>query len=112
MDLKLFFGISAGVLMVSSFIPYFSGITKGHTAPHSYTWLIWSITQSLAAVLIFQGGGGIFSALSVGAVAFLALLVFLASLTKDHDHIQAFDSLILVVALMATILWWRLDNAI
>lgn len=110
MDLKIFLGISAGVLTVSSFIPYFSSILTGRTAPHSYTWLIWSITQSLAAVVIFHGGGGIFSSLSVGAGALLSLVVFLASLTRGTEHIHAFDSVILIVALLATILWWRFDH--
>lgn len=110
MDLKIFLGISAGVLTVSSFIPYFSSILTGRTTPHSYTWLIWSITQGLAAVVIFQGGGGIFSALSVGAGALLSLVVFLTSLTKGTEHIHVLDSVILLVALLATILWWRFNH--
>lgn len=110
MDLKIFLGIGAGVLLIGSFVPYFAGIIKGHTAPHSYTWLIWSITQTLAAVVIFEAGGGLFSALSVGSVAALSLLVFLASVTRGTEHIHVFDSIILVVALVATVLWWQLDN--
>lgn len=112
MDLKFFLGICAVVLLAGSFIPYFQGMVRGHTVPHSYTWLIWAITQSLAALAIYEGGGGALAAISVGLVAVMSLAVFVFSLRMSRSHLHIFDRLILIIALIATGVWWFFDHPV
>ena len=58
MDIKLILGIITVVLVVPTFYPYIRDIILRKTEPHTYTWLIWTILQSIGVYAGFQDGGG------------------------------------------------------
>jgi hypothetical protein len=110
MDISVFLGIFGGVLIAGSFIPYIRDILKADTEPHVYTWFIWSVTQAIAALAIFQGDGGLFAALSVASGAILSFVVFLMSFKHGTKNISDFDTVTLIIALLAIVMWWKLDH--
>lgn len=105
MDYKLIFAGISILLGTYAFFPYLRDTIRGKTQPHSYTWLIWSLTQGTAAVGMFYGGGGIgMLAFAIGAV--FVFVTFLFSLKYGTKNITPFDTVLLVVALLAIFLWW------
>jgi len=78
MDIKILFAVIATVLGILAFLPYFRDMFKLRTKPHTYTWLIWTLTQGTAVVAIWVGGGG-WGALSLTVGLLLVFGVFLFS---------------------------------
>jgi hypothetical protein len=110
MNISLILGLIGGSLIAGSFIPYIRDILKADTEPHVYTWFIWSITQAIASVAILEGDGGLFAALSIASGALLSFVVFIMSFKHGTKNITAFDTTTLVIALLATFVWWKLDH--
>jgi hypothetical protein len=110
MNLSFILGIIGGLLIAGSFIPYIRDILKADTEPHVYTWFIWSVTQAIAALAIFEGDGGLLAALSIGSGAILSFIVFLMSFKHGTKNITRFDTTTLIVALLAIVMWWKLDH--
>ncbi len=105
MDPKIIFAVVSILLGTYAFFPYLRDTIRGKTQPHSYTWLIWSLTQGTAAFGIFYGGGGIGGlAFAIGAV--FVFITFLFSLKYGTKNITSFDTILLIVALLAIFLWW------
>lgn len=109
-ELKIFFGGLASVLLILGFIPYFQDIFKKQTKPHIYTWLIWSITQGTALAALITGEGGAFASLGVASSALLTMFVFFLSFKFGTKDITRSDTLTLVAALTAVLVWWQLNN--
>lgn len=100
-----------GLLSIGAFIPYIWDTVKGRTEPHVYTWIIWLITQGTAVAGILHGGGGFGAAgLTVG----LALVAFtlLLSFKYGTRNITRSDTVILIAALAAVLVWWQLDQPV
>lgn len=110
MDMTIVLGIIGGLLIAGSFVPYIRDILKADTEPHVYTWFIWSITQAIAAYAIFEGDGGLFAALSVASGGILSFVVFLMSFKHGTKNISDFDTATLIIALLAVVMWWKLDH--
>jgi hypothetical protein len=110
MNITLILGLIGGGLIAGSFIPYIRDILKADTEPHVYTWFIWSITQAIASLAILEGDGGLFAALSIASGAVLSFVVFIMSFKHGTKNITAFDTTTLVIALLATFVWWKLDH--
>lgn len=110
LDIKLVFAILAGlVIIIGAYLPYFRDMLRGTTKPHAYTWLIWSITQSTAVAGLFYGNGGWGAfALLIGTI--FAFIVFLLSFKYGTKNITKGDTIILIAALLAIIVWWQLNN--
>jgi len=111
MDSKLLFAVVSIVISTISFVPYIRDILKGKTRPHAYTWLIWIITQGTAAAGIWHGGGG------VGTIGFvsgtiLVVAVFLMSFKYGTKNITKSDTIILIMALLAILVWWKLNSPV
>jgi len=103
-------GIIATIISAIGFIPYLKDLFKKKTQPHSYTWLIWTILQIIAVVAMFNNGAGIgVLALAVGAV--LCGYVFILSLRYGTKNITIFDTICLIGALAAIIIYAFLHNA-
>jgi hypothetical protein len=109
MDYKLIIAIIASVLSFVGFIPYFRDIFAGKTKPHSFTWLIGAITQGTATVALLQGGGK-FGSISLILGTILVFAVFLLSFKYGTRDITISDKIVLVLALLAVLIWWQLDN--
>ena len=109
MQYKIFFAAISVVIGTLAFVPYIRDIFRKKTQPHSYTWLIWSITQGTAVFGIWYGGGGI-GALEFTIGTVLTFIVFLFSLKRGSKNITISDTVILVSALLAIFVWWQLKN--
>jgi hypothetical protein len=110
MDVKIIFAIIASCSSILfAFIPYLKGMLKGEIKPHSYTWLIWSITMGTALTGLWKGDGGwaIFSML-IGTIG--VFIIFLFSLKYGTRDITMSDTITLALLLFAILVWWQLEN--
>ena len=109
MDFKFIISIVASLLTIIGYTPYFKNIFTGKTKPHLYTWLIWMITQGTATIALLYGGGK-FGSFSLITGTILVLTVFLLSFKYGTKDVTKKDRIILVLALLAIVIWWQLDN--
>lgn len=108
-DFKLIFAVIAIVLMLASFIPYVLDILKNKTKPHIYTWIIWLITQGTATLGLLLGHGG-WGTLLLLIGTFYCLIIVLLAFKFGTKNITKFDTIILLGAFAAIIIWWQLKN--
>ncbi len=104
LNIKLIFAILAGIITIISYFPYIRDIILKKTRPHAYTWLIWGITQGMAAYAVIFGGGGF------GSIAFilgtiLVILIFILSFKYGYKDITKNDTLMLFSSLLAIMFW-------
>lgn len=92
-----------------AFVPYLRDIFKRRTEPHAYTWLIWCITQGTATAGLWYGGGG-WGGLGLMLGTVLVFLVFLLSFKYGTKNITRSDTLVLVAAIAAVLVWWQLHQ--
>lgn len=111
MELKLVFGILATIITIVGYVPYFRDIFSIKTKPHLYTWLIWGITQGTATLALLKGGGKI-GAISLLIGTILVAVIFFLSFKYGTKNITKSDTLALIFALLAILVWWQLDNPI
>ena len=81
------------------------------TKPHSYTWLIWIITLGTALTGMWYGGGN-WGLLSMLTGTILVCIVFILSFKYGTKNITREDTIILIAALCAILVWWQLDKPI
>jgi len=109
MEAKIIFAIISSVVGVVCFFPYIRDTLKGKTKPHSYTWFIWALLQTIAAAAMWSGGAGFaIAACITGAV--LCCVVFLLSLKFGTKNITRFDTVCLVSALAALVCYIFFHN--
>ena len=109
MDVKIILTVIATAIGVVAFFPYLRDTFSLKTKPHAYTWLIWAITQGTAVFGIWYGGGG-WGALNLTIGTLFIIVVFIFSIKYGTKNITKSDTAILVAALSAIIIWWRLDQ--
>jgi hypothetical protein len=101
----------SSIVGIVCFIPYLRDIFRHTTKPHSYTWLIWAILQSIAAAAMWSGGAGVAVASStIGAI--LCGFIFVLSLTYGTKNIKLFDTFCLVGALLTLVVYLFLHDAL
>ncbi|MEK6945324.1 MAG: hypothetical protein AABW63_00860 [Nanoarchaeota archaeon] len=108
-DIKIVFTIVATFLTIIAFFPYIRNIFRNNTKPHPYTWLIWTLTQGTAIFAILYGGGNL-GALSLTVGTILVFVIFLFSIKKGTKNIKKIDTIILILAICAILVWWQLDQ--
>jgi len=109
LDWKLIASILAPILSIIATVPYLKDIFAKKTTPHLYTWLIWAISQGTAAVALLYGGGKLGSiGLLIGTI--LSLIIFVLSFKYGTKNITRSDTITLIIALLAIIVWWQLNN--
>lgn len=108
-DIKLLIAITATIIVVIGYIPYFKDIFSRKTKPHLYTWLIWAITMGTATVALLYGGGK-FGAIALIVGTILVFTVFGLSFKYGTKDITKKDAIALIVALLAIVVWWQLKN--
>lgn len=109
MGTQLLFGIAGAAIGVLATGQYIRDMLAGKAQPHAYTWLIWSITQATAAAVAIQGGGG-FGAIPLFAGTGWCLVVFVLSLKYGTRNITKSDTIVLIGALAAIVVWWQLHQ--
>ncbi len=109
-DIKIILAVVSSVIaVVWGYGPYFIDIFKKRTQPHAYSWFIWIITQGTVLAGIVYGNGG-WGALWPAIGTILITVVFLFSLKYGTKNITKSDTIILILALLATGIWWGLDS--
>ncbi len=104
MSLKLLFGIIATILAIVCFLPYLRDIVAKKTTPHIYSWLVWSILQTVGVIAIFQGGGQ-FGSLGLAVGLLFCISIFLLSFKYGTKNITKFDTLCLIGSMIAIVIW-------
>jgi hypothetical protein len=100
--------IAVGSLTIG-FYPYFRDIFKRKTTPHLYTWLIWAFTQATATAASWYGGGK-FNALTFAISTVLVIAVFCLSFKYGTKNITKGDTVLLILALLAIVVWWQMGS--
>lgn len=109
MDVKLIAALSGAAIGIGFTIPYIIHTVRGKTQPHLYTWLIWTVTQAIAAGGVYVGNGGwtalgmILGACTIGCVACL-------SFVYGTRNIHIIDTILLAGAATALCIWLFLEN--
>ena len=109
LDIRLLSTTIASGLAVIGYMPYIRDIFKNKTKPHFYTWFIWVATQAIALTALIKGGDE-FGVISLAVNTGLILFVFLLSFKYGTRDITKGDKIIIVLALLAIVAWWQLDN--
>ena len=107
--MKLAFALAAALVVTVGYLPYFKDLFARKTTPHIYTWFIWILTQGTAVAAIIYGGGKLGG---LGLMVGLLLMgaVFILSFKYGTKNITVSDTVLLVLALSAVIVWWQLDS--
>lgn len=108
-DFKFWLAVITSILTLLTFYGYFRDIFKKKTKPHIYTWLVWSITQGTATAALIYGGGG-YGAMSLIVGTIVVVVIFLLSFKYGTKNITVSDTVVLIAALMAVVVWWQLRN--
>lgn len=111
MDLKIVLSIIATIIGTIAFFPYLKEIFNKKTKPHAYTWLIWSLTQGTGVYGILHGGGS-WGALNLLVGTLFVIIVFLVSIKYGTKNITRGDTVVLILALLATAVWWQLKQPV
>lgn len=107
--IKITFAVAATLLMFAGYAPYLRDLFKGKTQPHLYTWIIWAITASIATAGVIVGGGN-YGAIPMVAGTGLVIFVCLLAFKYGSKNITSGDTITLVAAIAAVIVWIQLDN--
>lgn len=105
MELKLIFGIIAVALGLASFFPYVRDIFLKKTTPHIYSWLVWSILQTIGVIAMIGGNAG-YGSFGLAMGGLVSVSVFLLSFKYGTKNITIFDTICLVGALIAVMVYF------
>jgi hypothetical protein len=107
---KTILSIIAIVLTLLAFVPYITGILKGITKPHVFSWIIWGSTTFIVFLAQLEGHAGI-GAWPIGVSGAMTVLVaFLAYLKRSDITITKKDWLFFGVAMSALPLWYLMSD--
>ncbi|OGY94501.1 MAG: hypothetical protein A2406_04315 [Candidatus Komeilibacteria bacterium RIFOXYC1_FULL_37_11] len=109
MDFKLIFGLLATILSIFAFLPYIRDIFKNKTKPHLYSWLVWSIIQSVGVLAMIKGGAEFGSwGLAIGCL--FCILIFFLSFKYGTKNITKIDTILLLATLITIVIWLREED--
>jgi hypothetical protein len=103
-DYKVWSAAVAVCLTILAYIPYLRGIYSGTTKPHLFSWIIWSLTTLIAAIIqVVKGGaaGAWPTLLAAGACIWIVYL----SVSRGSKDIRRIDWYFLFASLGALPLW-------
>ena len=104
MDIKLFFGILSLIGSIVCFVPYIIDIFKKKTKPHIYTWLIWTIIQTIGVITQIRDGAG-YGSLGLAVGTIFVFFIFLLSIKHGTKNISNFDALCLILAAITLLIY-------
>lgn len=103
-DFKLVISILAILLTIWSYSIYIKDILQKKTIPHTFTFLIWSISSAITFGLQVVGGAGV-GAWITASVTIIVFAIFLLSLKYGEKNITLLDKLFLLTSICALGLW-------
>ncbi len=98
-------GISSGILIALSCIPYIRDILLLKTKPQRATWFIWAVLLSIAFFAQLSKGGT-WSLITTGADWLGVVIIFLLSIKHGVGGTSKLDRAALVSAGLGLILWY------
>lgn len=98
-------GVSALLLNLIGYVPYIRDIFRKIVKPHPYTWAIWTILTTIAAVNQVKNDGG-YSSLFFISTAILVCFVFILSLRFGMGGSSKIDRVCLILAIILLIHWF------
>jgi hypothetical protein len=104
MEYNVVLGIISVVIGLAGYVPYFIELMHRTIKPHSFSWLVWTITQSTAFYASAVKGGGT-GAWALGAQLILMVLVLIISLFRGEKEITRLDKASFIIALLGVGLW-------
>jgi hypothetical protein len=104
MNREVLFGVSALVINLIGFVPYFKGIFAGEVKPQRITWGIWTLLTTIAFVNQVINGGG-WSTLFFGSTVVLVSLVFLLSFKYGIGGSGRLDRIVLAATALLFVVW-------
>lgn len=105
MGYQIYLGYLSTAAALLSYVPYLRNIFRGHTKPHAFSWLVWSLLTAIAFGVQVQSGAGA-GAWVTGITAAACFSIFLLALLQGEKNIIRFDVISLVGALIAFVLWF------
>jgi len=111
LEFKVVIGIITVILGFVGYIPYIRDILKGKTQPHIYTWFVWGLITLILYGLQVSGGAGSGSWVTL-VVALLSFSIFGLGLRSGDRNITRSDTLFLVSAMVALVLWLVADQPV
>lgn len=109
MDYQVIIGYLASAAALVSYILYFRDIFNGHTKPHAFSWLTWSLLAGITFGIQIQNSAGAGSWV-VGVTSFMCFCIFLLALFRGEKNIVKFDVVCLAGASGALLLWLVIDQ--
>lgn len=109
--MKELLGITAVVIGLIGYVPYFTTIFNGKTKPHAFTWFVWGLLTAIAFAGQLSGDGGAGTWVT-GFTAFISFTICILALVKGKRDFPLSDWLCLVGCLLSLALWAVTDNAL
>jgi hypothetical protein len=103
--------LASMLIGAAAFLPYLFGMAKRETKPHPYTWLILTLTQGTATAGLFAGGAG-YMAYGFLAGTMMSACICLASIRNAREAVAKGDTILLVLAIIAIVIWWQFDHPV
>ncbi|NTV22110.1 MAG: hypothetical protein HGB03_00895 [Candidatus Yonathbacteria bacterium] len=108
-DFNIVYAFFSMACIIAGAVPYVRDMLKGKTKPHTYSWFVWFLTTGIATIGSWYGGGG-WGAVSMIVFSGIIGLNFVLSLRFGTRDITRTDTVALIVALFAIVLWIVLDD--
>jgi hypothetical protein len=107
---KTLLSMIAIALTFLAFVPYITGILKGTTKPHVFSWVIWGSTTFIVFLAQLKGHAGI-GAWPIGISGVMTILVALLAYIKRSDiTITNKDWLFFCIAMSALPIWHLMSD--
>ena len=99
-------GIVVGFI---GYVPYIRDVLAKRTKPHTFSWLAWTLLETIAFVAQVAKGGGA-GTWVLGFSAMVALFITCIALIRRDTEIHLFDWIALSGAVVGIILWALTKN--
>src|SRR5665213_1595078 len=104
MNYKIVLSIIAIVVGFIGYVPYLRDVFARRTKPHAFSWLAWTLLESIAFAAQLVKGGGV-GTWVLGFSAAVALFITCVALVRRDTEIHFSDWVALLGALLAIVLW-------
>lgn len=109
--MHIVFAVLATGVGIACYVPYIRDIFLHKTTPHSYSWLIWVILQSVIIMAMVSGGAGL-GVLSLVTGVIICGFVFILSFRYGTKNITNFDTACLIAAFGALTIYIFIHDAL
>ncbi len=104
LDFKVLMGLAAVAMGFAGYVPYFTGILKGTTKPHVFSWFIWGLLTAIAFVIQISEHAGP-GAWITGVTACVCFAITALALQRGERSITRSDWATFIAALASIPLW-------